>query len=55
MMREVQEEDLEIEDKMPVDLRDLGEGFGFYDKRYRQLLEMFRVKQCVLKSLLLWL
>lgn len=55
MMRVVQEEDIEIEDKMPVDLRDLGEGFGFYAKHYRQLLEIFRVKQCVLKSLLLCL
>lgn len=55
MVRGVQEEDIEIEDKMPVDLGDLGEVFGFYAKCCGQLLEIFRVKQCVLKNLLLYL
>lgn len=43
-MREVEEEDVEINDKMPFNLRDTGERFEFYATSYGQLLKFSRVK-----------
>lgn len=43
-MREVQKENVEIEDKTTLELIDLGEGFEFCAKCYGQLLEFSSVK-----------